>query len=69
MENLTGNQYLTILQDAIDTIITQFVENSIYFPEDQFISEEKIVFQQDDCPAHYRKVVRNTLIRIIQIDV
>lgn len=39
-ENSTGNHYLTILQDAINPMITHIVENSVNFPENHFISEE-----------------------------
>lgn len=59
--NLNGDLYLEMLQDAIDPLITEVVENSIDYPQDEKIEEEKVVFQQDGCPAHYKKKVREYL--------
>lgn len=36
-------------------MIIQVVKNSVDFSEDQFISKEKIVFQQDGYSTHYKK--------------
>lgn len=51
-ENLTSNPYFTILQDAIDQIITQVIENFINFLGDQIISKENIVLERDSCPTN-----------------
>lgn len=61
-KNVTETHHLTTPQDTIDTIIAQVGENSLDVPQDQFISKEKIIFQHDGYPAHYRKNVRDYLV-------
>lgn len=60
-ENLTGDLYFELLENVIDPKITEVIENTIYFPAEEVIHEEKVIFQQDGCPAHYKKNVRDYL--------
>lgn len=55
--NLTGELYHEMLTDLIVPLITDIVENN----EDEFDDDAAIVFQQDGCPAHYFRRVRDYL--------
>ena len=58
-ENLPIDTCLKILQGPIDASFTQVIENSVDCPDEKLISEGKVVFQHDGCPAHYTKRVRD----------
>ena len=42
-------------------LITQVIENSVDGPDDQVISKDKVIFQNDGCLTHFSKSVSNYL--------
>lgn len=60
-ENLTGELYLQMLEDTINPLIIRMVENCVDDDGNREFDENKIVFQQDGCPAHFDRRVRALL--------
>lgn len=60
-ENLTGELYLLLLRYVIDPLTTQVVENAVGEDGQLEFDADNIHFQQDGCPAHYHRDVRNYL--------
>jgi len=56
--NVTGEKYLSMLQDNIQPLVVRKIENNDNLTE---LDEEKFVFQHDGAPAHYTITVRNYL--------
>lgn len=59
--NLTGQTYLDMLRDTVDPLITELVENAANENGEPEFDVENIFFQQDGCPAHFHRVVRDYL--------
>uniref|UniRef100_A0A8D9FCZ9 Transposable element Tc3 transposase n=1 Tax=Cacopsylla melanoneura TaxID=428564 RepID=A0A8D9FCZ9_9HEMI len=57
-ENLTGELYLSMLEDTINPLITDLVENCIDENGNPEFNADRIVFQHDGCPAHFDCRVR-----------
>lgn len=53
--NLNGESYLELLREGVDPRITTIIEN------DDNLSEDLLVFQQDGAPPHYAMPVRQFL--------
>lgn len=59
--NLNGENYLNMLEDTINPLITEAVENQLDADGNRFIDEEQLYFQQDGAPPHYVLPVREWL--------
>ena len=47
----SGNSYLKMLKGIIDPLIKEIYENSVNSLYEQVISEQKPIFQNDNCPT------------------
>lgn len=59
--NLHGDLYYELLEDAIEPRITEIIEDSMTGKNMEDFEEDSVIFQQDGCPAHYKKKVREFL--------
>lgn len=54
-ENLTVKPNLKMLKHTVNLFITNVIGNSVNFSEDQIISKEKMILQENDFFVHKKK--------------
>ena len=54
-KNLSGDAYLKMIQGTFDSLNKQVIKKIVLSPDEQLISEDKVIFQHDDCPTHFLK--------------